>query len=75
MNPPTLDKDILLTALKGLLAEKERIEDQIRQVREMLGPDAPLDGKAKRIFSPEAKERIARAQKKRWAKYRKEKQQ
>jgi hypothetical protein len=73
MNPPTLDKDILLTALKGLLAEKDKIEDQIRQVREMLGDDAPAS-KAKRIFSPEAKERISKAQKKRWRDYRKEKQ-
>jgi hypothetical protein len=74
MNPPTLDKDILLAALDGLIAKKAEIENQIRQVREILGPDAPADGKPKRNFSPEAKERIARAQRKRWAKYRKEAQ-
>jgi hypothetical protein len=77
-------REILEAALHGLEAQKQRLESQISQVRSMLGRragrpsqssaitfgNAPASGQ-KRILSPEARQRIAAAQKKRWAAYRK----
>ncbi len=78
------DPQILEAALEGLLAQKQRIEDQIGQVRSMLGKAAPRARTAttgnpaaaasaprKRVMSAAARKRIAEAQKKRWAEFRK----
>jgi hypothetical protein len=80
----TPHREILEAALHGLESQKHRLEDQIAQVRSMLGGRAAKPVKAaawlgtavngtprKRILSPEARQRIAAAQKKRWAAYRK----
>ncbi len=83
--PPksTLDPAILGAALEGLENQKRRLEEQIASVRAMLGgrgytPSSSSagssesgTGRRKRNLSPEARERIAAAQKKRWAAYRK----
>jgi hypothetical protein len=77
--------EILEAALQGLEAQKHKLEEQISQVRSMLGGRLVKSAKApvwngssvssgtgkKRILSPEARQRIAAAQKKRWAAYRK----
>ncbi|HTP86749.1 MAG TPA: hypothetical protein VMJ34_07375 [Bryobacteraceae bacterium] len=72
----SIDEDALLeAALEGLELQKKRIEDQIREVRSRLGktrrsaraaaaPAAPA--RRRRRLSPEARKRIAAAQKKRW---------
>jgi hypothetical protein len=80
-------REILEAALHGLEAQKHKLEDQIAQVRSMLGGKVGrpaqnsvwatggngigATGAKKRILSPEARQRIAAAQKKRWAAYRK----
>ena len=76
--------EILEAALQGLEAQRHKLEEQIAQVRSLLGGRAGKPAKApvwaasantgaakKRILSPEARQRIAAAQKKRWAAYRK----
>jgi hypothetical protein len=79
---------LLQAALEGLEAQKKRIEDQISEVRSMLGrkasqpanpgtkasPSAASAG-GRRQLSSAARKRIAEAQKKRWADFRKKKQQ
>ena len=72
-----------VAALKGLEQEKNRIEEEIRQVRGLLVRHtgaAPAAGslpvkekkpRKKRELSPAARARIAAAQKKRWAEFRK----
>ena len=80
----TPHREILEAALHGLEAQKQRVDEQIAQVRSMLGGRVGKPAKAaawegaatngaarKRILSPEARQRIAAAQKKRWAAYRK----
>jgi hypothetical protein len=66
--------------LEGLELQKKRIDDQIKQVRAMLGRKrvtvgvdiAKLEKPVKRrALSDAARKRIAAAQKKRWADYRK----
>jgi hypothetical protein len=85
-------REILEAALTGLEAQRDKIDQQISQVRTMLGGKAragkagrpvktaishPLVSDAfaaeprKRVLSPEARKRIATAQKKRWAAFRK----
>jgi hypothetical protein len=79
-------REILEAALHGLEAQKQRLDEQISQVRSMLGRRAGRPPKAvaavetslkpggserKRVLSPEARKRIAAAQKKRWAAFRK----
>ncbi len=85
--PKGLNQDELLSAaLEGLELQKMRIEAQIAEVRVLLGkrpPRAPAGAVAAvggnlapsghRRLSPEARERIAAAQKKRWKEYRKNK--
>jgi len=80
------DPVLLAAALEGLTLQKERIEDQIRQIREALGKKSPgrpakaasaaaaSDGKPRkrRKMSAAARKRIAEAQKKRWSEYRKQ---
>ncbi len=72
-----------VAALKGLEQEKSRIDDEIRQVRSLLvrhtgatASEAPVSVKEKkprkkRELSAAARARIAAAQKKRWAEFRK----
>jgi len=69
------DVQILQAALQGLEKERERIEVQIRDLRDRLraqGVSATARPASTRL-SPEAKSRISAAQKKRWARYRQEK--
>ncbi len=72
--------ELLSAALEGLEAQKRRIDGQIAQVQAMLGrkrgrPAAAESPGAqsghRRELSPAARRRIAAAQKKRWAEYRK----
>ncbi|MFB3778074.1 MAG: hypothetical protein ACE141_10700 [Bryobacteraceae bacterium] len=73
------DASFLTAALEGLELQRQRIEEQIAQVKAMLGGRQGRLGAAvragkparKRLLSPEARKRIAMAQKKRWAEYRK----
>ncbi len=73
------DRARLFAALEGLELQRRRIEEQIEQVRAMLGGrKVRLAGGGiankparKRMLSPEARKRIAMAQKRRWAEYRK----
>jgi hypothetical protein len=72
------DASFLAAALEGLDLQRKRIEEQIAQVRAMLGGKkvsagagaAPAKSARKRVLSPAARRRIATAQKKRWAEYR-----
>lgn len=72
------DTSLLIAALEGLEAQRRRIEEQIAQVRAALGgrrlrlgAGAAAKPVRRRELSPEARKRIAMAQKKRWAEYRK----
>jgi hypothetical protein len=76
--------EILEAALLGLEAQRDKLDAQIAEVRSMLGrkPGRPARVAAsvvlpstngKRELSPEARKRIAAAQKKRWAAFRKSK--
>jgi hypothetical protein len=82
--PP--NKEILEAALQGLEIQKEKLDEQIAQVRSLIGrrvgrppkgndsgsqSPARQHGRKKRVLSPEARKRIAAAQKKRWAAFRK----
>ncbi|MBX9696319.1 MAG: hypothetical protein K2Z81_28285 [Cyanobacteria bacterium] len=74
---------MLAAALEGLELQRKRIDDQIAMVRGMLSgrksvassPAAEKSSAApsrrKRVLSEEARLRIAAAQKKRWAAFRK----
>lgn len=82
---PEANREILEAALHGLELQREKLEDQIAQVRSMLGrrvgrPPKPSSAAAehragssrpRRQLSEEARKRIAAAQKKRWAAFRK----
>ena len=80
--------EILEAALQGLEAQRQKLDEQIAQVRAMMGrrtgrPPKNAHSKAggmeaghagvgrRRNLSPEARKRIAAAQKKRWAAFRK----
>ncbi len=83
----TPSPEILEAALQGLEAQRQRLDEQIAQVRSMMGrrvgrPPKANGGSAsqsgggsrarkKRVLSAEARKRIAAAQKKRWAAFRK----
>lgn len=78
----TQDPSLLSAALEGLELQKQRIEEQIAQVRAMLGGRKPktaaaaavegvAERPARRRLSAAARKRIAMAQKRRWAEYRK----
>lgn len=79
----TVREELLKAALEGLEVKRARIEDQIREVESMLGqrrgrppaaapqPVQPSGGA--RQLSEAARRRIAAAQKRRWAEYRKTK--
>ncbi len=80
-------KEILEAALQGLEAQRQKLDEQISEVRALMGGRAGRssrgngggEGRAtaarttrkKRTLSPEARKRIAAAQKKRWAAFRK----
>jgi hypothetical protein len=80
-------REILEAALQGLEAQKQKLEEQLDQVRAMMGrrvgrpprangAEANASRRAgparkKRSLSAEARKRIAAAQKKRWAAFRK----
>ena len=80
------DPNLLAAALEGLSLQKDRIEDQIRQLRGLLGKKSPgrpaksasvaaasvAKPKRRRKMSSAARKRIAEAQKKRWSEYRKQ---
>jgi hypothetical protein len=91
----TPSKEILEAALQGLELQKQRLDEQIGQVRGLMGKrsagrpakaaasttttPAPQEsaggrGGRKRTLSAEARKRIAAAQKKRWANFRKSQQ-
>jgi hypothetical protein len=80
--------EILEAALQGLEAQRQKLDEQIAQVRAMIGHRVGRPPKnarsqsvgfetgragegARRNLSPEARKRIAAAQKKRWAAFRK----
>ena len=78
-------EELLSAALEGLELQKKRIEVQIAEIRGLLGKrsrrtpaadvvsgDANPAAEGRRL-SPEARERIAAAQKKRWREYRRKK--
>ena len=73
------DHSLLAAALEGLELQKRRIEDQIQEVRSLLGKGTgrrgrpPVAGQKRGPgrMSPAARRRIAAAQKRRWAEYRK----
>ena len=78
-------REILEAALHGLETQRQKLDEQIAQVRSLLGrrvgrppkgngsEAAPAGAapKKRRGLSPEARKRIAAAQKKRWAAFRK----
>ena len=72
------DASLLSAALEGLELQKQRIEEQIAQVRARLGGrgrraagGAAQRPARRRQLSAAARKRIALAQKRRWAEYRK----
>ncbi len=74
------DSITLQMALVGYQMEKLKIDEKIRQIEARLGGKQSVASAAhgqakakvvKRILSPEARKRIAAAQKKRWAEHRK----
>lgn len=79
MSKPVQDAAFLSAALEGLELQRQRIEEQIRQVKALLGrgrgrraaAEAPAAPARKRELSEAARKRIAAAQKRRWAEYRK----
>ena len=76
------DPGLLEAALEGLLLQRDRIESQIRDVKTLLSRKRSSNGTVgepvlgasarKRQLSDAARRRIAAAQKKRWAEYRKQ---
>jgi hypothetical protein len=73
------NESLLEAALEGLRNQRSRIDEQIAEVERMLGrrgrvastvPHTVGAPGKKRQLSPAARKRIAAAQKKRWAEYR-----
>ena len=81
----SLDDAVLLrAALEGLQLQRQRIDDQIAEIKSRLdrgkGQSSPAGAKVgrtrkpkKRTLSEAARERIRQAQKTRWAQYRRKK--
>jgi hypothetical protein len=71
------NNELLEAALAGLQLKRQQLDEQIREVRALLGgvgrrahaSAAPKNGSSR--LSPAARKRIAAAQKRRWAEYRK----
>jgi hypothetical protein len=75
-----IDAFILEMALIGYEAQRQKIEEKIAEIRKQLGRDRTTPGPSvseakptRRDLSPAARRRIAAAQKKRWAEFRKQK--
>jgi peptidoglycan hydrolase CwlO-like protein len=75
------DKTILEAALVGLEGQRARLDEQINSIKKMIGSTkgavkTPAPAKEaprrKRVLSAAARKRIAEAQKKRWAAFRKQ---
>lgn len=75
------DKELLAAAVIGYQAQLKAIDEKIREIRSELGGSGQVAvisdrvtpaPTGKRTMSPDAKARIAAAQKKRWAAYHKE---
>ena len=81
----TDDTATLQMALVGYQIEKDKIETRIKEIQSQLkgkkttttaaAPVEKASGSVKRMLSPEARKRIAAAQKKRWAEHRRAKAQ
>ena len=84
--PPKVltNNTLLAAALEGLEAQRQRIDEQIASVKAMLGKKSPAPAKTaesvpaakkpgRRKMTEAARKRIAAAQKKRWAEFRKNK--
>jgi len=80
----TISRELLAAALEGLERQKTRVEEQITNVRAMLGikkrgrppknaasQEAPKPARKRRKMSAEARKRIGDATRKRWAALRK----
>lgn len=73
MPTPKLTRDILEAAIDGFEVQKQRIESQIAELRQLLsgGPtvatEEPAAPRGRRTMSAAARKRIAEAQRKRWA--------
>lgn len=75
----SINRSLLIAALEGLELQKERITEQIKEVRALLrngaGRPGRLPGFLKKRgpnrLSAAARKRIAAAQRRRWAEYRK----
>jgi hypothetical protein len=74
------DLSTLQMALIGYQVERQKIDEKIREIQSRLGGKragesaggaARSKSGVKRVLSPEARKRIAAAQKKRWAEHRK----
>ena len=73
------DISLLAAALEGLELQKRRLDDQIAEVRSLLGkgngkrgrPPGSVVKRGPGRMSAAARKRIAAAQKRRWAEYRK----
>jgi hypothetical protein len=73
--PRKLSDDLISAALEGFEAQKRRLDEQIRELRGMLGsngaksaePATVQRGRKRRRMSADARRRIAEAQRKRWA--------
>ncbi len=74
-----IDPKVLEAALVGLESRREQIDEQIAEVRRLIGGGGPRKAVAapaapvqeRRKISAAARKRIAEAQKKRWAEWRK----
>jgi len=69
---------LLAAALEGLELQKKRLDEQIQEVRSLLGkgrrgrpPGSNSNNRGAGRLSTAARRRIAAAQKRRWAEYRK----
>lgn len=67
----TTDVSVLQMALVGFEIEREKIAQKIAEIRAQLGRKGPAKAGGRRNLSPAARERIAAAQRKRWAEHRK----
>ncbi len=75
-----IDHALIQAALEGLEFQRQRLEEQVAQVRTLLRPRAEkhtvaqVPTKPKRTISAAGRKRIAAAQKKRWAALKKARQ-
>ncbi len=75
--PPQLNDEIIQAAIEGYEQQRNRIDEKIRELRAIQSgrtsspaPAGSQRGQGRRRLSPEARARIAAAQKARWAKAR-----